>query len=348
MNTTVSCTLLCTNEEHAAGLEKLTRQWFSHMERRFSRFLPDSELTHLNLMTGELCMVSATMLEVLTLADAFRRLTDGVFNPFILHTLLEYGYNESFEHIRSRTSEVIEQPDAHIGADSSVIPHAANKSAALRAGVDSIHPQLGDQAIIIDAAMQSVRLPPGSSIDLGGIVKGWAVRRLAALLRSRHGVKQGFINAGGDLALWGAQAEPWKIAVDYPWPSSEAAGHLILQEGAVATSGTLGRRWQSYQGTAHHLINPFTKRPSSSDVLQCTVTGDDTAACDIWAKTICILGSAEGLALMQRKTADCGALLILKDGTTLLYNHPHSCRERREQWRHTSSDRMYVPDKNWR
>ena len=99
MNTQVSCTFLCENEEHAADLERLTQQWFGHIENRFSRFLPESELSHLNLLAGERCMVSATMLELLTLADAYRQLTDGIFNPFILDTLLKCGYNESFERI---------------------------------------------------------------------------------------------------------------------------------------------------------------------------------------------------------------------------------------------------------
>ena len=61
--------------------------------------LRGSELSHLNLLAGERCMVSATMLELLTLADAYRQLTDGIFNPFILDTLLKCGYNESFERI---------------------------------------------------------------------------------------------------------------------------------------------------------------------------------------------------------------------------------------------------------
>lgn len=326
MNTTVSCTFLCENGEDAAELERLTRQWFSHIENRFSRFLPESELSHLNLLAGERCMVSATMLELLTLAGTYRQVTDGIFNPFILDALLGCGYNESFELIGSRTKhEVTNQP-------------AATGSASALS-----HPS--DQVITIDAAMKSVRLPLGSKIDLGGIVKGWAVGRLAGFFRNKYSVKQGLINAGGDITLWGAQAEPWKIAIDYPWDGGESAGYLLLREGAAASSGTLGRSWQSNQGTMHHLINPNTMRPCSSDVLQCTVSGDDTAACEVWAKTICILGSAEGLDLLSRKTKNYEALAVMNDGTTMLYGDQHS---RHERWLHVPVDCMYKPNRNRR
>ncbi len=323
MNTQVSCTFLCENEEHAADLERLTQQWFGHIENRFSRFLPESELSHLNLLAGERCMVSATMLELLTLADAYRQLTDGIFNPFILDILLKCGYNESFERIiRNQANDDRMNPDEP----------ARDEPASMHA-----HPS--DQVILIDAEMKAVRLPPGSKIDLGGLVKGWAVGRLAAFFRNKYSVRQGLINAGGDIALWGTQAEPWRIAIDYPWASSESAGCLLLREGAVASSGTLGRRWQSNKQAMHHLINPFTMRPSSSNVLQCTVIGDDTAACDVWAKTICILGSAEGLDLFSRKTKNCEALLVMTDGTTMLYSDQQ--QSSKERWRDVHIDRIY-------
>ena len=324
MNTTVSCTFLCENEEHAADLERLTQQWFGHIENRFSRFLPESELSHLNLLAGERCMVSATMLELLTLADTYRQLTDGTFNPFILDSLLKCGYNESFERIiRSQANDDRMNPGGPAHHDDPASTHA--------------HPS--GQVILIDAAMKAVRLPLGSKIDLGGLVKGWAVGRLAAFFRTKYSVQKGLINAGGDIALWGAQAEPWRISIDYPWQSSESAGCLLLRDGAVASSGTLGRRWLSNKQAMHHLINPFTMRPSSSDVLQCSVIGDDTAACDVWAKTICILGSAEGLALFSRKTNNCEALLVMNDGTTLLYSDQQ--QSSKERWRDVHIDRIH-------
>ena len=59
--------------------------------------------------------------------------------------------------------------------------------------------------------MKAIRLPPCSKIDLGGLAKGWAVGRLAAFFRNKYSVQQGFINAGGDIALWAIRLNPGKF-----------------------------------------------------------------------------------------------------------------------------------------
>ena len=66
MNTDVEVQL-ATGLEEAMQAEALIRNWFETQERRFSRFLPDSELSRLNRSTGWM-PVSAAMDEVLSLA----------------------------------------------------------------------------------------------------------------------------------------------------------------------------------------------------------------------------------------------------------------------------------------
>jgi FAD:protein FMN transferase len=48
---------------------------------------------------------------------------------------------------------------------------------------------------------------PGVRIDLGGIAKGFAVDRAVDVLRA-HGLEAGLVNAGGDVAVFGAKPEP--------------------------------------------------------------------------------------------------------------------------------------------
>ncbi|BBH23724.1 hypothetical protein Back11_50690 [Paenibacillus baekrokdamisoli] len=311
MNTTVTCTLQCEDEENAAELERLTHHWFSHVEKRFSRFLPDSELCHLNVLAGERCMISSTMLEVLLLAQTYMQLTEGIFNPFVLDSLLQCGYDDSFERIQNR-----------------VIP---TRTQAFHTGAP-----LNNLSLQIDRTMKSVKIPTHSSIDLGGIVKSWAVERIANFLRNQYQVKQGLINAGGDLTVWGrpTQANPsstWQVAIDDPLRECRTAGILVLTEGAAASSGSRRRRWQSANGAMHHLIHPFTLRPSDSDVVQCTVAGEHAVDCEIWAKTICILGSVQGLALLAKKSDKAEALLFMKDGTIEFYGSKAAIGERWQQ-----------------
>jgi thiamine biosynthesis lipoprotein len=70
-------------------------------------------------------------------------------------------------------------------------------------------------------------------VDLGGIAKGFAVDRAVAALRAR-GVAAASVNAGGDLRVFGAAAEP--IFVRRPDDPASVAPLVQLRDGALATS----------------------------------------------------------------------------------------------------------------
>src|SRR5258705_3643269 len=72
--------------------------------------------------------------------------------------------------------------------------------------------------IILNEADCSVMLKEkGMRIGFGGIGKGYAAEMAKALLK-KEGVKSGIVNASGDLATWGLQAnqKPWTIGIAHP------------------------------------------------------------------------------------------------------------------------------------
>lgn len=302
MNTQIEAILAGGTEEAVIQAETLIRSWFRQKEERFSRFLSDSELSRLNGLAGEICLVSDDMLEIAALSEIFRRETGGLFHPLMLKALRDAGYDRTFEAVKERGSFQAE-----------VRP--------------SEREMISARFIDIDPIMKSIRLPERTEMDLGGIVKGWAVLRLGARLRNDLGLQRGLVNAGGDLTVWGgvsASGEPWVIGIESPWRPEADAGMIALLEGSVATSSTIGRRWPTSAGIAHHLIDPRTMLPSDSDVVQCTVAGPDAARCEVWAKAICIAGSEEGTAIFARRAPDYEALLFTKDGRTVYCGPEHS------------------------
>jgi thiamine biosynthesis lipoprotein len=68
----------------------------------------------------------------------------------------------------------------------------------------------------------------------------------------------------------------------------------------VATSGVTVHRWAAHR---HHLIDPRTRRPAVTDILQATVVARTAREAEVLAKTAVILGRDEGLAFLDR----CGA-----------------------------------------
>jgi FAD:protein FMN transferase len=87
-----------------------------------------------------------------------------------------------------------------------------------------------------------IQLAAGMQIDLGGIGKEYAADRAAAVLASA-GVRHGYVNLGGDIAVVGPQADgtPWLVGIADPNGGPLAVAHIDLAAGGLATSGSYER-----------------------------------------------------------------------------------------------------------
>ncbi|HEU5060046.1 MAG TPA: FAD:protein FMN transferase, partial [Kofleriaceae bacterium] len=92
MNTDVTVTAAGADEEVVTARVART---FAEAERRFSRFLPDSELARLNRARGPVT-VSPPRFEALLRARAYHQLTGGLFDPAVGGPLAALGYDRSF------------------------------------------------------------------------------------------------------------------------------------------------------------------------------------------------------------------------------------------------------------
>lgn len=67
----------------------------------------------------------------------------------------------------------------------------------------------------------------------------------------------------------------------------------------IATSGVTKRHGDTGSGTWHHIINPQTGQPATTDILTVTVTSDSGVKADVYAKTIIIAGREQATILKQ-------------------------------------------------
>ncbi len=103
----------------------------------------------------------------------------------------------------------------------------------------------------------------GMRLDLGGIAKGYAIDRAAAVLKN-HGLSHFLINAGGDIYACGYkwQDEPWLLGIQHPRKPQELLATFEVHDMAVATSGDY-ERYRIIDGKRyHHILNPATGFPS--------------------------------------------------------------------------------------
>ncbi|NOT83267.1 MAG: FAD:protein FMN transferase [Methylococcaceae bacterium] len=132
-------------------------------------------------------------------------------------------------------------------------------------------------------------LIPGMELDFGGIVKEYAADRIAALCWT-EGVQHGLINLGGDIKIIGAQPDgnPWRIAIRDPRHPDGLLQTLLLQQGALASSGDY-ERCITIAGVRYgHILNPKTGWPVQH-----------LAAVSVAADFCVVAGSAATIAMLK-------------------------------------------------
>ncbi len=279
MNTDIEVTLSDWRDAYRlSALEALFRRF----EARFSRFLPDSELSRFNARTSAAMRVSLEMWELLAECQAFFEITDGVFNPLVLDALAAAGYNASFEQVGPA-------PELR-GTD---VPSFGQL-------------QFREPPVVV--------LPAGLRVDFGGIGKGYSVD---LAVESLNDCDDFLINAGGDIyaAGFAPDGQAWRVAVANPGEPEVALTTLALSDQAVATSWTTKRRWQAGTGWANHLIDSRNGQPVSNGMAGVTVVASTTTEADVFAKTALILGPDEGRGFLEAQQVD--GLLVLADGTQI-------------------------------
>ena len=127
----------------------------------------------------------------------------------------------------------------------------------------------------------------GRPLDLCGVVKGWAVQRLADGLRAA-GASDFCVNAGGDVVTAG-EPEPgahWRVGVRHPLRPDLLCATFAVGSAAVATSGAYER--------GEHILDGRTGQPARG-LLSVTVLAPDLTTADIVATAAFALGR-DGLA----------------------------------------------------
>lgn len=248
MGSRLRLTLPGSDEARADAAWQLVVAEFDHIERTLTRFQAASPLSRLNRRAGRLTRVEPMLARALALSWRAFRSTGGRFDPRIIGALEAAG--------------------EHAGVDLPPSP------ARLRPN---------DQWLWLDARRGVARID--APVDLGGIGKGLALRRAAAVLR-RAGHDDFLIGAGGDVAARGRgpAGRPWVVALTSP---SGDGTLLALQpgDGAIATSSIAVRRWTGPDGAVHHhLIDPATLAPVEPAWSSVTVCHPDPAWAEVLSK----------------------------------------------------------------
>ncbi len=146
----------------------------------------------------------------------------------------------------------------------------------------------------------------GMRIGFGGIGKGYAADCAKALM-IKSNVKAGYINASGDLATWGFQAngKDWTIGITDPSDKNSIVGLLNISNLAIATSGDY-EKFVIIDGKKYaHTIDPKTGLPVHG-LKSVSIVCASAELADAMATPVMVMGAANGLSLInQIKGIEC-------------------------------------------
>ena len=150
---------------------------------------------------------------------------------------------------------------------------------------------VGMRHVVLDAERRTVSFAqPGVSVSFGAIGKGYALDRMAGVLRER-GARRALLSAGRSSVLAiGGRGRGWPIDVR-PQLAAKTAGRLWIRDGAVGTSGA-GEQFIIANGRRYgHVLDPRTGYPAES-VLAASVVTRDAASADALS-TAFLIGGAD-------------------------------------------------------
>jgi thiamine biosynthesis lipoprotein len=261
---------------------------FERLEKMFSRFDPDSELSRVNREAAQRPVkVSAEFFDVIAQGQEYAAQSAGCFSL--------------------QLAPLVKLWEACVAANR--LPDEYEVISARR---------LADASLIgLDRSEHSIRFAaPGVELDCSGLVKGYAADSALESLQ-RAGCKCAIVNAGtSSIAVIGANPGG-RFAVRDPRDDQHAIGVITLMDRALATSGTAERQFDIVSRQLSHLIDPRTGWPLEG-LMSATAICASAMQAEVVAKLLLLLGLESALDLCDRNDWRVEALLLKgEDGHSL-------------------------------
>lgn len=237
------------------------------IEMRYSRFLSDSVLTHINQVAqqGGSINLDVETAALMDYAFACYAKSDGAFD--ITSGVLRQAWDFSSDTLPE--NQVVLELMKRVGLDK----------------VTWSNPTL-------------TFITGGQELDFGGIAKEYAADR-AGEVCLEEGVQYGLIDLGGDIQVVGPHPDgtPWDIHIRHPRLKDTVLTSLQLRSGGVASSGDYERCILKDGKRYSHILDARTGKPVQGLAAVTVVASDCLVAGSV--ATIAMLKGADGPAWLK-------------------------------------------------
>ncbi len=244
MHTRWDINVVSDSTAHAQKAIRAATAAIERMDKELAMWRPDSELAAINKSAGKGPQkISPDLAKVLGVALRVAKLSQGAFDvtvgPLVKawHAALEQGKVLSASQIKE-----------------------------LKKSVDW-------RKIKFDSVANTVDLPAGMVLDLGGIAKGYAQDIVAATLEAQ-GIHAYLLNAGGQVYARGRKpnGQRWVVGIAHPRSASERlAARLELEDQCLSTSGDYEQFHLIKKRRYHHILDPLSGAPTRNGMASASV-----------------------------------------------------------------------------
>ncbi len=266
------CEILIETDDEAVArsLTLLAQQEAMRIEHKFSRYRQDNPLALINKSNGKPVSIDEETHRLLIFADTCYQLSDGMFDI---------------------TAGVLRNVWQFDGSDK--VP--------VKAEVMKILPFIGWQQVELNK--QSVTLPPGFELDLGGIGKEYAADTVASLIYQQETTCSVLVNFGGDIQITRPRKnnQPWFIGIENPFDEKEGVTMVRIYQGGLATSGDSQRFLMKDGQRYSHILNPFTGFPIDNPPRSVTVATEQCTDAGLLATLGLLQGENAETFLQQQQ-----------------------------------------------
>lgn len=262
-----------TDEAWAKPLIEWAANETWRIEKKYSRFLVDSVLSHLNQNAGSWQTLDDETQSLLKFADECWRLTEGMIDITIGAYLKHWRF------------------------DGKTPP-------PLRKQLKKMASYVGWEKVGLQ--QNKLFLPQGMQLDLGGIGKEYAVDTVALALTNKLPEGGIMVNFGGDLFAIRPRLDkrPWTVGIESILAGKPIVKTVELFQGAIATSGSTKRYAVDKRGRAlGHILNPKTGWPVAGGPASVTVVAD-TATQSGMLSTYAMLRGGDAESFLQQQEVE--------------------------------------------
>ena len=148
---------------------------------------------------------------------------------------------------------------------------------------------------------------PCVKIDVNSIAQGYSVDVIANFLE-KNGIKNYIVEVGGELHVHGKKQpenEPFKIGIEAP-SDDEFQSHpiekiLVLDSGAITTSGNYRKYHESKGKKFSHLMDPHTGYSIQNEMISVTVYAKDAFTADAYDTPLMVMGLKKAMDFVEKR-----------------------------------------------